>query len=472
MPEIVFPTSTAPSRNLTENGGRVINAYAEQAPEGSRSRYLYRRAPGLRSVFVAGESAPRGALVVGSVLYVINGDKAYSVTKAGGSYSVTELSGTVEGGGPVFMAHNMRSPTSQVLIVHSGGMAQISGSSVTNFSDPNLPAVNSITFMDGYFFASSADGRVFASALNDAAFGENDYATAEAATDGLVRVVGFGRDLLMMGTATTEFWGNAGNPSGFPFSRGPVLSIGLLGPYAIAGFEPGFPAPLVWAGSDCAIYRLEGYAPSRISTPHIERMVQRVDPLTLSASVYVAAGRATWLLASNEWTLAYDLVTGQWHERRSYGQPGWRARLGIWAFGEWLTFDRQSGQAFRIDHNYRREGNDPLVFELWSSQAHRFPGRVEVTRASFDFVTGVGVDQGAAPIETTPRVSISWSDDGGQTFGNALLRDLGTQGEQRRIDINRTGLTGRNGRQWKLQVSDPVECVFFGGSMDAVERGR
>ena len=98
-------------------------------------------------------------------------------------------------------------------------------------------------------------------------------------------------------------------------------------------------------------------------------------------------------------------------------------------------------------------------------QQHGFPSRTAVDRAAFDFVMGVGLDRGIYPIETNPRVSISWSDDGGRTFGNALLRDLGTQGEVLPIDIYRTGLTSRLGRQWRLQVSDPVEIALLGGSM-------
>ena len=31
MPPIIFPTTTAPSINPAENGGRLINAYAEKA---------------------------------------------------------------------------------------------------------------------------------------------------------------------------------------------------------------------------------------------------------------------------------------------------------------------------------------------------------------------------------------------------------------------------------------------------------
>lgn len=166
---INFPASTAPGVNSTENGGRLINAFAEPLGQGARNAMRWIRAAGLRPTTLVGAAEFRGALTVGTVLYVINGDKAYTVTKAGTSYSATELAGTVGGSGPVFMARNMRA-TVQILIVHSDGMSKIEAGVVTDFSDPDLPAINSIDFMDGYFLATSGDGRAFASGINDVTF--------------------------------------------------------------------------------------------------------------------------------------------------------------------------------------------------------------------------------------------------------------------------------------------------------------
>lgn len=466
MPQIAFPTSTAPSINVTENGGRLINCYAEKAPVGSRNPVLYRRVPGLDAAFTAGSSAPRGALLVGTVLYVVNGDTCYSVTKSGSTYTVTALGGTVGGEGRVFMAHNMKTPTHDIMVLTSAGVHTISGSSVSDFSDGDLPSSNSLSYMDGYFFTTTSIGQSWASDLNDTNFKDNSFVTAEAQPDGLLRAIPFRRDLLLMGTDTTEFWSNAGNATGYPFSRGPVITYGLWGIHAIAGYEPGFPGPLVWVANDGVIYQLNGYAPERVSTPHIERLIELVDDRTeLRASVYIAAGHSFWVLKSDSWSLLYDLSTGEWHERATKGQKNWRAEFCINAFNEWLAFDETSGNVYSINERSRREAGDPLIMEIWSSQQHSFPARTVVSRASFDFATGVGIDRGISPIETNPRVSISWSDNGGWTFGNALLRDLGTQGELKSVDIWRTGMTSRLGRQWKIQISDPVEVSFIGGSM-------
>lgn len=460
---INFPSSTAPGVNSTESGGRLINAFAEPMSQGARNVLRWIRVAGLRPASIVGAAEFRGALAVGAVLYVINGSKAYTVTRAGPVYAVAELTGTVGGSGPVVMARNMRA-TTQILIVHSDGMTKIEGGTVADFSDPDLPAINSIDFMDGYFLATSGDGRAFASGINDVTFNALDYATAESSPDGLVRGISFGRDYLMMGSATVEFWGNTGNAVGFPFSRGPVIPIGLKTRLAVAGFEIGFPDPVMWVGNDNTVRRLNGYSPERVSTPTLERLIEAAGT-DLEASVYNAAGRSFWVLSGPTWTWAMDMVSGEWHERQSYGSNRWRAHFGAGAFGEWLTFDRASAMMFAVDANYRREGDDPLIWEVRSTQDHRFPGRLLVQRASFNFVTGVGNDVGIDPIQTNPRISVSWSNDGGRTFGNELLRELGTQGEQRSIDIWRCGLTGPNGRQWRLRCSDPVEVSMIGAAM-------
>lgn len=470
MPPIIFPTGTAPGLNPSESGGRLINAVAERAPPGSRSEIVWRRVAGLIARFTTAQTAIRGALLVGSVLYVVSGSKAYSITA---SYVVTELTGTVGGTGPVTMARNMKAPVPDVLIVHSSGMSaiNISGASVAAFSDGDLPAVNSICFVDGYFIVTAEAGLAYQSGLNDTSFASVDRTAAEAEPDGLYRAITAGSDLILMGTASLEFYANAGNPTGFAFNRGVVVPIGLKGPNAVAGFEPGFADTVLFVANDNTVRRLQGYDPVPVSGPELNRLIEAVsNPTELVAWVYQAAGHPYWVLSGPGWTWVYDVSTGNWHERQSYGAPDWRCRYGVAAWSKWFTFDRDSGRAFELSSGTRRDAERPLVWTLRSSQAHRFPGRAVIHKASFDFETGIGIDAGISPIETDPVVRIRWSDDGGRSWGNPLTRRLGSEGEDVAIDINQAGLTGRRGRIWEMSISDPIEIAFFGAAMDIEER--
>jgi hypothetical protein len=53
-------------------------------------------------------------------------------------------------------------------------------------------------------------------------------------------------------------------------------------------------------------------------------------------------------------------------------------------------------------------------------------------------------------------VGISWSDDGGITWSPEFVRKLGRQATPQRVTMLRTGMSGVQGRRWRLKVSDPV----------------
>jgi hypothetical protein len=475
MPEIQFPTSTAPGINPTESGGRLINAYVELAPAGSRSQFIWRAVPGLREATDVGEGDHRGALQLGSTVVAINGDEAYSLTYGAGIYSVNALTGDpIPGGGRVIMARNMKA-TPQIVVITDDGMSLIEGGIISDFSDADLPAPNSACFKDGYWFFSVGDGRCFASGINAETVASTDWNRAESSPDGLLRVVALSVGIAMFGENSTEIFSNTAEPTGFPFSRSAALPFGLFGRFATTGFEEGFTGDVMFVANDASVQLIKGFSLQRVSTPDLETLIAAItDRTTLEASCYVANGQPVYVLSCDDWTWEYSPASAtapaHWRERRSLTSTRWRSRFTVNAFDQWLSFDAEGTAVLRIDPTFRREGTDQLVWEMRSTQAHRFPGRAVIHRASFDFVTGVGIDTGIDPIETDPTVEISWSDDGGRTFGTPLFRSLGTQGEVVPVEVTRCGLTKRFGRQWKLRIPDPVIIGLMGGAMEIEER--
>lgn len=463
-----------------EGGGRLINMVVEKAPAGARGKFIWRRAPGLVAA-TATATTHRGSILVGSVLYEVAGTKAYTITKnSAGVYTVVELTGDPIGGtGPVFIDRNMNA-SPQILIRHSDGYSQINTSlgTVADFSDPDLPAGASLNFCGGYFFVVVGDGRCFASGLNAVTFNANDMATAEQSPDGLVRGVRYGRYQLLMGTKTIEFWSNAGNPAGFPFTFATVIPIGLLTAHAVAGFELGFTRGLIFVASDRTVQVLAGgTAAEKISTPDLDRKLEEVADVTdLEMAVFVAAGHSYAVLtcdtgspgSSWSWVYSYpdNTAPGGWQERRSYGAATWRGRLCVNAFDEWLAFDRTSSALLRIDARAQKEATSPLVWEIWSTLIHAAPTPIEFNRVFFDFMTGVGRDAGINPIETDPRVLVSCTDDGGLTRSNEREGLLGTQGEATTVEFYLEGQSGDIGRQYIIRMSDPVETSLMGGAFD------
>ncbi len=113
------------------------------------------------------------------------------------------------------------------------------------------------------------------------------------------------------------------------------------------------------------------------------------------------------------------------------------------------------------------EDDQPLVFEIESDTIKGFPARLQCRRADFDVTVGYGREIGLDPIETEPRMEISWSDDGGVCWSNPLHRMLGREGRYATLlSVLNTGLTSAQGRKWRLRVSDPVPVTVMGGTQE------
>jgi len=99
-----------------------------------------------------------------------------------------------------------------------------------------------------------------------------------------------------------------------------------------------------------------------------------------------------------------------------------------------------------------------------------YPRPLTIRTVRFKFTTGVGVASGIDPIVTNPQVQVSWTDDGGLTWGYPVMRPLGRQALFTDVVVNRTGMTGSHGRRWRLVVADPVHVALMGGDMDIQAR--
>ncbi len=117
----------------------------------------------------------------------------------------------------------------------------------------------------------------------------------------------------------------------------------------------------------------------------------------------------------------------KWHEGDSYLQQRSRISGAIYAYNQWLTGDVLTGNIQQISTAANDEVGQPLRLRIESGPVQNFPAGETVGRADFYFATGVGDAEGPDPVATDPDVEISWSDDGGITWSNPILRKLGRQ---------------------------------------------
>jgi hypothetical protein len=424
-----------------------------------------------------------------------------------------------------------------------------------------LPAPNSVSFQDGYFFFTTGAGFVYATGINSLSMNALTFVKIQAKSDvTLLRGIPYAGVMLFFTTGSCEIWQDAANPApNFPYARVLVLEQGLIQQGAIAGFETGF-SDLLWVSPDFKVQRLPAQAlqpPTPVSSPDLEKLIEKAFRAgdTLTAGTYEVAGKKYWHLSSSTWSWEFNLTHGKWNERQSLLSSGiygrWRGTIGHPAFGKWLLGDQQSGNLlFADDQNYTENGM-PLLFRVESGPIKNFPGYIRIARADFDFDMGVGIAVGnvlmnisgavagtggvvrltvnntaqtsnndtvivvgvtgtteangtwqmtlidathielqasvfvnayisggtatdvtSPPQAINPTVAISCSKDGGQSWGNPLLRSLGPQGKikRTRASVKNMGMSGPMGDRWRLDVTDPCYVALLGGTQSSNPR--
>lgn len=468
--EIRWPLSSAPGVEAVESAGRLLNMYCEMVPT-REQRPIWRSSPGLtRRANIETHSHCRGLFPFGTTLFVVLDERLWKLTASGTTYTATNL-GALAGSDQVTIARNNKSPTADVMLVCEAGIFTLTtGGAPSSFSDADLPGSPvCVEGHNGYFLFGYGNGRVYATDLNDTAVTANAFTTAQQRPDGLRALRSFAGEVFAFGDASIEVYTDAGTTP-FPMRYVTMIPRGIIGTFAVAGTEVGSVNILTFVGEDGIVYRLNGYRPDRISTHSLERAIAALDAderLNLQAFVTMTAGHAFWHLSSSTWTWVYDFTTGLWHERSTgIGVNRWRGSCSAWFNNEWLVGDFETGQVFAVSEAAQRDHDEQIRWIIESENAAAFPGRVVIWRSDFWFTAGVGIASGDDPIQTDPRVAISWSNDGGRSWGSPLLRGIGAQGEgKKQVSVLRTGMASSYGRRWRIAGADPVHTAFHGGMM-------
>ncbi len=462
MPRITFPLSHSPGLRASEGAGRLYGCYAEPLGEGARATAVRHRSPGLVNFGTTARTGCRGLIEIAGVLYVAFSGQLEKFTSAGGAtVNVGALTGTKKG----FFARNNAATPNRVFVDPDGNIATFTPTTVTSGFDVDLPAVNSVAALNGYFLFTTGSGQIWATGLNVVTVDPLAF-TTDQESGGLLRGVTFsGRYYAFGNKATGIYTDQALSP--FPLVKSDTIQRGIAGPYCVTGHEPNFAKGLHIVGDDNAVYRIDGNALTKVSPPDLDALIEAVsDKTTLEMCSYISRGHGFIHVSCPAWTWVLNLNNGKWHERPSYLLNNSRITQTTYAFAKWLCGDSQSGNVQQITSSAQLEIDKPLICEVWSAPIHDFPQRARGASAHFDFAIGVGDATGSDPIKTDPSVSISYSTDGGQTFSIPRIRKLGRQSiGLTRVRVNQIKACGRQGYIWKVRMSDPVHFGLMGGMM-------
>lgn len=458
-----LPTQSNPGRFTADGATRLINCYAEQAGKEGKIPFPIYAADGLidfSTLTNGGEC--RGMIATDARLYVVSARLLFSVDPSG---TATELGGIADDG-PVFMSRNRANP-SEIVITTIGGLKYI----VTNHTvlaeidDSDLPPPNSNAFIDGFTLQGIPDGRIFYSALDNAAsYGANDLVEAEGNPDRLVRIFVHQRTIFAFGRETTELLDNVGDANN-PIQRRPggFLQFGCSAPDSVCSLNE-FVAFIDDAGS--VILTNAAGATRRISTHAVERAIDAVaDKTTIKGYVYSRRGHDFYRISAATFTWIFDLTTGQWHEGQSFGES--RSRASCYAFfdNKHIVGDFELGKLYQIDPDTYTEAGQHLIMTV-RVPVHAWPKELSISRLQVDMIPGVGLNSGVLHT-SDPQLMLRISRDGGKTWGNERTASIGKIGQYGAVtQFTKIGRSTEDGFVLELSVSAAVIRGFTGISAD------
>ena len=460
------------SRFGQEGVASFVNCYVEKLGEGGKIEWPIYATNGLAAfaTFTNG-GAIRGMLPLDDRVLVVSGRLLFS-TNADGT-PVVQVGG-IPSDGFVTMARNRRSPNPQVVIVSGGEWFIYEGGTLTQGTDADLPPPVCVVEIDGFFVFLIADGRWFISGVDDTSIDGLDFSEAQFSPDANVMGAVRGRELIIFGRESAQFYAANAASADFPFSLIQTASIGC---YAAGSVQKIILQPeggaavdsVIWAATDhkgsyIGITVLNGYSANKISNTEIDTLVRaEPDPSQIRSMAWTEDEHAFYMISGTSFSMCWDSGTGQWHQRKSSGLDRHRAQHHAQIGQTHLFGDYASNKVYRSSSDLFDEVGDPILVEVVTPPVHMSPNSFIVDELHIDALTGVGVNS-AVDADANPQLMLDYSDDG-VTFGGQRLIELGAAA-QRHVAVKETsfGMFDKNGVSFRLSCSARVVKGFLGAA--------
>jgi hypothetical protein len=462
----------------------TVNLYRTTVEtEGAAKAAYLRGTPGLRRTVtvIAGASACRGVFyqdgraqaVIGATLYELGIDPA-----SGDVVGASVIGPIRDDGLPVSFATN--GDGGNQLVICGGGQLKLFNLATNVLSAAiALPLVNPpqfVGFMDGYFVLSERGSiRFWFSAIeNGLLWDALDFVSRSTASDRIIATMCANSRVWVFGSETGEAYedvGDADNP----------FEIGLAAPYSLSlGVST-----LRWIGrsrtSGLAVYRLDGYAGTRISTHAIEAGLARATTVAdAEAFTYTQQGHQFYAITLPSIgvagdTIVLDEIEHAWHHRRAWNptlsqEEAWRVRGHAFTGRRHVVGTRDAGILCALD----LETYDDDGAILRARRRAPYLG-AENTYASIDRFElgtepGVGLNSGQGSL---PQAELFLSRDGAKTWVSAGLATLGAMGQYgARVLWTQLGQARIDRLVFEVVITDPVKRLIGPGAWIGVTPGR
>ena len=470
---------TNKGRHGQEGAAALVNCYVERLGEAGKVEWPIYAINGFDSFATLGGSSTadvRAMLALDTLVLVVAGTGLYSTNESG---SPVNTVGGVLSDGFVTMARNRRSPNPQVVIVCSGLWFVYQNGVVAQGSDTDLPPPSVVVEIDGFFVFLISDGRWFISAIDDTTIDALDFTEAQSSPDENVMAAVRGRELIIMGKRSLEFYVDNAGSEDFPFTRIQTASIGCFAAGSVQKViaQAGSAVDtVIWAATDhkgsyAGIMVLDGYSGRKISTPEVDRLIlAETSPSSIRSMSWTEDGHAFYAISGTNFTKVFDTMflgspEAGWHDRKSYGLTRWRAQCHAQIGQTHIFGDYATNKLYKSNKATYSEPAGPIVSEVVTPPVHMFPHPFVLDALYIDALTGVGINSTTAS-DASPKLMLDYSDDGGASFGGERMVDLGADA-QRHVSIRETefGLFGANGVSFRMRCSAAVVKGLLGASV-------
>ena len=296
------------------------------------------------------------------------------------------------------------------------------------------------------------------------AFDPLDIAAKSGFNDPIVGIVAIHRELWLIGALTSEVWiGTGAADFYFQQQQGAYINHGCAAQYSIATMDVLCFFIMQDQQGSGIVVQGQGYDLTEISTPRIVSKIKgyenfidaigfcfQVDDHAFYALVFPTASKG----------LMYDITTKMWNEwnwnddNGNFLRP--RPNCAMFVNGKNLGGDWENGNLLEISGEFLTDNEDPIV--RVRTFPHMTDGNDKIVYNTFE----VDMEVGTITDDSTPEISLSWSDDKGKTYGNPVSQSMGKIGEYLTVPSwNRLGMA--RDRIFKVSWSTPNATALNGG---------
>lgn len=457
--ELPLPQQSYQSRSRPFSSERLLNMIFEPAGTSS-NKYMLIGTPGLKEYYNFGGRNPiLGMTYIRDCLVYVTSTEIAVIARQniGNEYIVRPIYSRTWGNlgvsnipvSPVQMESNgdtvvlLNSENGKLYYVDLFGEERYDANSWAIGACPTTSEglfYTSLAYISGVFLATCQRGGLSYVQFTDVLDYNFRYSfQLDTALSNLSAIKGNMREVWAFGANSIEVLaptGEAGDKF-FAHVSGAYINKGCVCKNSIATYEQFF----LFYGTDGNVYINDGYGLKAISTPAILDMIKSWGMLEydqrddVTGQVFTQRGHTFYMLKFKPFnkTLIYDLTTSSWSERESGNGGGWEGEyVTRRPTGELVVSSSTKTMLYYMDNEYYTDDEEAIrrefVFATLSQEGKK---RMYFQSLTLEIDTGLGPDD---------SVMLSWSNDGGYTWGPERMVKLGDYGDyNKKIQFRRLG---------------------------------